>query len=75
MLWGYYWDASNCVTIPTMVAKPKYRRTAAVVSGDLSLSFGVCSHRASQRHPAGCGLSVDGPAAIFLLPEVYGFED
>jgi MFS family permease len=23
MLWGHYWDASNCMTIPSMVAKPE----------------------------------------------------
>src|SRR5580704_14139666 len=28
MLWGHYWDASNCMTIPSMVAKPEYRGTA-----------------------------------------------
>ena len=29
MLWGHYWDASNCMTIPTMVARPQYRGTAS----------------------------------------------
>jgi hypothetical protein len=29
MLWGHYWDAENVMTIPTMVAKPAYRGTAA----------------------------------------------
>ena len=29
MLWGHYWDASNCMTIPTVVAKPEYRGTAS----------------------------------------------
>jgi MFS family permease len=29
MLWGHYWDASNCMTIPSMVAKPEYRGTAS----------------------------------------------
>jgi hypothetical protein len=29
MLWGHYWDASNCMTIPTMVARPEYRGTAS----------------------------------------------
>ena len=29
MLWGHYWDASNCMTIPTMVARPDYRGTAS----------------------------------------------
>ena len=29
MLWGHYWDASNCMTIPTLVARPEYRGTAS----------------------------------------------
>ena len=29
MLWGHYWDASNCMTIPTVVARPEYRGTAS----------------------------------------------
>ncbi len=29
MLWGHYWDASNVMTIPSMVAKPEYRGTAS----------------------------------------------
>jgi hypothetical protein len=30
MLWGHYWDASNCMTNPSLVAKPEYRGTASV---------------------------------------------
>jgi MFS family permease len=29
MLWGHYWDSENCMTIPTMVAPPRYRGTAS----------------------------------------------
>jgi MFS family permease len=29
VLWGHYWDASNIMTIPTVVAKPEYRGTAS----------------------------------------------
>ncbi len=29
MLWGHYWDASNCMTIPSLVARPEYRGTAS----------------------------------------------
>ena len=32
MLWGHYWDAENVMTIPSMVAKPVYRGTAAGVA-------------------------------------------
>jgi MFS family permease len=85
MLWGHYWDASNCMTIPTMVARPQYRGTA---SGFAYMFVKLPSFLAIFLFPslfgaigqAGatlfvaifplCGLL----AAIFILPEVYGFE-
>ncbi len=85
MLWGHYWDASNCMTIPTMVARPQYRGTA---SGFAYMFVKLPSFLAIFLFPslftaigqAGatlfvaifplCGLL----AAIFILPEVYGYE-
>ncbi len=85
MLWGHYWDASNCMTIPTLVAKPEYRGTA---SGFAYMFVKLPSFLAIFLFPALfgaigqanatlfvaifplCGLL----AAIFILPEVYGFE-
>ncbi len=85
MLWGHYWDASNCMTIPTMVARPQYRGTA---SGFAYMFVKLPSFLAIFLFPALfgaigqagatlfvaifplCGLL----AAIFILPEVYGFE-
>jgi MFS family permease len=85
MLWGHYWDASNCMTIPTMVARPQYRGTA---SGFSYMFVKLPSFLAIFLFPplfsligqAGatlfvaifplCGLL----AAMFILPEVYGFE-
>lgn len=29
VLWGHYWAGSNCMSIPTMVARPQYRGTAS----------------------------------------------
>ena len=29
MLWGHYWDAENVMTIPSMVAAPRYRGVAS----------------------------------------------
>lgn len=29
MLWGHYWDAENVMTIPSMVAPPRYKGTAS----------------------------------------------
>ena len=60
MLWGHYWDASNCMTIPTMVARPRisrhgerfrlYVRQVAIVPGDLLVPSAVRRDRAGQRH-------------------------
>ena len=85
MLWGHYWDASNCMTIPTVVARPEYRGTA---SGFAYMFVKLPSFLAIFLFPAlftavgqaGATLFVTiFPligllAAIFVLPEVYGFE-
>ena len=85
MLWGHYWDASNCMTIPTMVARPEYRGTA---SGFAYMFVKLPSFLAITLFPtlfaaigqAGATLFValfpliGLLAAIFILPEVYGYE-
>jgi MFS family permease len=85
MLWGHYWDASNCMTIPTMVAKPEYRGTA---SGFAYMFVKLPSFLAIFLFPvlftaigqANATLFVAMfpliglLAAIFILPEVYGYE-
>jgi hypothetical protein len=85
MLWGHYWDASNCMTIPTVVAKPEYRGTA---SGFAYMFVKLPSFLAIFLFPslfaaigrAGATLFVaifpliGLLAAIFILPEVYGYE-
>jgi MFS family permease len=85
MLWGHYWDASNCMTIPSMVAKPEYRGTA---SGFAYMFVKLPSFLAIFLFPsvvaaigqAGATLLVAVfpliglLSAIFILPEVYGFE-
>jgi MFS family permease len=85
MLWGHYWDASNVMTIPSMVAKPEYRGTA---SGFAYMFVKLPSFLAIFLFPA--LFTAIGQAnatlfvaifpligllsAIFILPEVYGFE-
>jgi MFS family permease len=85
MLWGHYWDASNVMTIPAMVAKPEYRGTA---SGFAYMFVKLPSFLAIFLFPA--VFTAIGQAnatllvaifpligllsAIFILPEVYGFE-
>jgi MFS family permease len=85
MLWGHYWDASNCMTIPTMVAKPEYRGTA---SGFAYMFVKLPSFLAIFLFPslfAAIGQAnatlfvaifplIGLLAAIFVLPEVYGYD-
>jgi len=85
MLWGHYWDASNCMTIPALVAKPEYRGTS---SGFAYMFVKLPSFLAIFLFPsvfAAIGQAnatllvaifplIGLLAAIFILPEVYGFE-
>ena len=85
MLWGHYWDASNCMTIPTVVAKPEYRGTA---SGFAYMFVKLPSFLAIFLFPtvfAAIGQAnatllvaifplIGLLAAIFILPEMYGYE-
>ena len=85
MLWGHYWDASNCMTIPTMVARPQYRGTA---SGFAYMFVKLPSFLAIFLFPslfAAIGQAnatlftaifplIGLLAAVFILPEVYGYE-
>jgi MFS family permease len=85
MVWGHYWDASNCMTIPTVVAKPEYRGTA---SGFAYIFVKVPSFLAIFLFPtlfdaigqAGATLFVaifpfiGLLAAFFILPEMYGYK-
>ena len=85
MLWGHYWDAENVVTIPAMVAKPEYRGTATgfayiFVKLPAFLSIFLFPVLFSAIGQANATLFtavfplVGLLAAIFILPEVYGFE-
>ncbi|MEO9191415.1 MAG: MFS transporter [Acetobacteraceae bacterium] len=85
MLWGHYWDAENVVTIPAMVAKAEYRGTAtgfAYVFVKLPAFLGiflfpVLFAAIGQAHATlftAIFPLIGLLAAIFILPEVYGFE-
>ncbi len=85
MLWGHYWDASNCMTIPTVVARPEYRGTAAgfaymfvklpaFLSIFLFPSLFAAIGQASATLFVTIFPLVGLLAAIFILPEVYGYE-
>ena len=85
MLWGHYWDASNCMTIPTVVARPQYRGTA---SGFAYRFVKLPSFLAIFLFPvvfAAVGQAnatlmvaifplIGFLAAAFILPEIYGYE-
>lgn len=84
-LWGHYWDASNCMTIPTVVARPEYRGTA---SGFAYMFVKLPSFLAIFLFPslfAATGQTVATLlvaifpligllSALFILPEIYGYE-
>ncbi len=86
MLWGHYWDAENVMTIPSMVAKPQYRGTA---SGIAYVFVKLPAFLAIFLFPAFFGAIGKGNAtlftalfplvgllaAIFILPEVYGYRE
>ncbi len=85
MLWGHYWDASNCMTIPTVVAKPEYRGTASgfaymfVKLPSFLAIFLFPSLFAAVGQATATLLVAIFPlmgllAAIFILPEIYGYE-
>jgi MFS family permease len=85
MLWGHYWDAENVMTIPTMVARPEYRGTASgfaymFVKLPAFLSIFLFPVLFAAIGQANATLFtaifplIGLLAAIFILPEVYGFE-
>ncbi len=85
MLWGHYWDAENVMTIPSMVARPEYRGTASgfayvFVKLPAFLSIFLFPVLFSAIGQANATLFtaifplIGLLAAIFILPEVYGFE-
>jgi hypothetical protein len=85
MLWGHYWDAENVVTIPAMVARPEYRGTATgfayvFVKLPAFLAIFLFPVLFSAIGQANATLFtaifplIGLLAALFILPEVYGFE-
>ncbi|HEX4764936.1 MAG TPA: MFS transporter [Lichenihabitans sp.] len=85
MLWGHYWDASNCMTIPTVVARPEYRGTASgfaymfvklpsFLAIFLFPSLFTAVGQATATLMVAVFPLIGLLAAIFILPEIYGFE-
>ncbi|RFB80921.1 MFS transporter [Methylovirgula sp. 4M-Z18] len=86
LMWGHYWDASNGMTITSMVAPARFRGTASgfgylFVKG--AAFFGAFVFPILSQNLGNVGatlavslLSLTGfLAAKFILPEVYGYVD
>lgn len=86
LMWGHYWDASNGMTVASVVAPPRYRGTASGfgylwVKAPLFVTiFLFPSMFNSWGVPAATLFSavfslVGWLAATFVLPEVYGYVE
>ncbi len=86
MLWGHYWDAENVITIPSMVAPPKYKATSsgfAYMFVKLPAFFSIFLFPAFFDYVGKGGATLFTAmfpligllAAIFILPEVYGYKE
>jgi MFS family permease len=86
LMWGHYWDASNGMTIASMVAPTRFRATAAgfgYVFVKAAAFFGafVFPLVSDAFGKAGATFTVSilsligFLAAKFILPEVYGYVD
>jgi MFS family permease len=85
MVWGEYLSVSNCMTISTLVAKPEYRGTAggfsymfAKLAAFLSIflfpSIFTAIGQATATLLVSCFALIGLLSAIFILPEVYGYD-
>src|SRR5206468_7572439 len=86
LMWGLYWDASNGMTINSMVAPPRFKATAsgfAYVFVKAASFFGAFIFPIMNAHwgkfwstLAVSLLSLTGfLAAKFILPELYGYVE
>ena len=84
MLWGHYWDAENVMTIPSMVAAPRFRGVASgfgYIHTKLPQFLGIFLFPAFFSSIGAANATfvtaifplVGLLAAIVVLPEVYGF--
>jgi len=86
MLFGHYWDAENVMTIPSMVAPPKYKGTS---SGFAYIWVKLPAFLSIFLFPSLFDMIGKGGAtlfialfpligllsAIFILPELYGYNE
>jgi MFS family permease len=86
LMWGHYWDASNGMTISSMVAPPRYRATASgfayiwVKAPNFLAIFLFPSLFSAWGVPAATLFAavfslIGWVSATFVLPEVHGYTD
>jgi MFS family permease len=86
LMWGHYWDASNGMTISSMVAPPRFKATAsgfAYVFVKAASFFGafIFPIMNAAWGKFGATLAVSALSLIgflsakFILPEVYGYVE
>ncbi|CAL8975440.1 putative metabolite transport protein CsbC [Cellulomonas sp. T2.31MG-18] len=86
MLWGHYWDAENVMTIPSMVAAPRQKGLAtgfAYIHNKLPAFIGIFlfpTFFGSLGQARATLFTAVFPlvglmAAVFILPEVYGYVE
>jgi Arabinose efflux permease len=84
LMWGHYWDASNGMTIASMVAPPRFKGTASgfgyiFVKGAAFFGAFVFPFLTVMWGPVGATLAVSVVSLVgflsakFILPEVYGY--
>ncbi len=86
LMWGHYWDASNGMTVTSMVAPPRFRGTASgfgymfvkLASFVTIFFFPILFDKLGIPGATACVaiLSLTGfLAAKYILPEVYGYVE
>jgi MFS family permease len=86
LMWGHYWDASNGMTIASMVAPTRFKATASgfgyiFVKGASFFGAFVFPIMTKSWGPVGATLAVSVLSLIgflsakFILPEVYGYVE
>jgi hypothetical protein len=86
LMWGHYWDASNGMTIVSMVAPPRFKATASgfgyiFVKGASFFGAFIFPIMNEAWGKAGATLAVSVLSLIgflsaaFILPEMYGYVE
>ncbi len=86
LMWGHYWDASNGMTITSMVAPPRFKATASgfgyvFVKGASFFGAFIFPVMTAAWGAVGATLAVSALSltgflsAKFILPEMYGYVE